>query len=251
MHPIALARDIEKAFLMVSVTKGDQDVLRFLWVDDVLKESPEVVTMRFKRVVFGVSLSPFLLNTTIKHHMEQYRSVDSGHVEKFPHSIYVDDDTFGGKGVDETYNLYLFLKIRLAEGGFNLQRFVTNSPELRRRITEHESCLENDAVKPTVVEEDESYAKNALGSKQEVLTGEQKILGIHWNFTEDTLKFDLSYIVGSAEGLSPTKRSVISMATKFYDPLGVVSLALYSLRCCFNNSVRPSWTGMSQCLGSY
>ena len=101
MYPIALAGDIEKAFLMVSVTKRDQDVLRFLWVDDVIKESPEVVTMRFKRVVFGVSSSPFLL----KHHMEQYRSVDSGHVEKFLRSIYVDDVTFGGKGVDETYNL--------------------------------------------------------------------------------------------------------------------------------------------------
>ena len=59
---------------------------------------------------------------------------------------------------------------------------MTNSPELRRGITDHESCLENDVVKPTVVEEDESYAKNALGSKQEVLTGEQKILGIRWNF---------------------------------------------------------------------
>ena len=236
---------------MVSITKGDQDVLRFLLVDDVFKESPEVVTMRFKRVVFEVSSSPFLLNATIKHRMEQYRSVDSGHVEKFLRSIYVNDVTFGGKGVDETYNLYLFLKIRLAEGGFNLRKFVTNSPELRRRNTDHESCLENDAVKPTVVEEDESYAKNALGSKREVPTGEQKILGINWNFMEDTLKFDLSYIAGSAEGLSPTKRSVVSMATRFYDPLGVVSSCTYSLRCCFNNSVRPSWTGMSQCLESY
>ena len=90
MYPIALAGDIEKAFLMVSVTKRDQDVLRFLWVDDVFKELPEVVTMQFKRVVFGVSSSPFLLNSTIKHHMEQYRSVDSGHVEKFLRSIYVD-----------------------------------------------------------------------------------------------------------------------------------------------------------------
>ena len=233
VHPIALAGDIEKAFLMVSVTKRDQDVLRFLWVDDVFKESPEVVTMQFKRVVFGVSSSPFLLNGTIKRHMEQYRSVNSGHVEKFLRSMYVDAVTFGGKGVDETYNLYLFSKTRLAEGGFNLRKFVTNSPELRRRITDHVSCLENDAVKPTVVEEDESYAKNALGSKQEVLTGEQKILGIHWNFMEDTLKFDLSYIAGSVEGLSPTKSSVVSMATRFYDPLGVVSPCTVQFKVLF------------------
>ena len=167
VHLIALAGDIEKAFLMVSVTKRDQDVLRFLWVDDVFKESPEVVTMRFKRVVFGVSSNLFLLNATIKHHMEQYRLVNSGHVEKFLHSIYVDDVTFGGKGVDETYNLYLFLKIRLAEGGFNLQKFVTNSLELRKKIKDHESCLEDDVVKLAVAEEDESYTKNAFGVKTE------------------------------------------------------------------------------------
>ena len=37
---------------------------------------------------------------------------------------------------------------------------------------------------------------------------------------EDTLKFDLSYIAGSAEGLSPTKRSVVSMATRAIEKVG-------------------------------
>jgi len=37
MHRIALAADIEKAFLMVSVATHEKDVLRFLWVDDIKK----------------------------------------------------------------------------------------------------------------------------------------------------------------------------------------------------------------------
>ena len=68
---MALTGDIEKAFLMVGMAEEDRDVLRFLWVDDINKPSPEIVVLRFTRVVFGVSSSPFLLNATIKHHIER------------------------------------------------------------------------------------------------------------------------------------------------------------------------------------
>jgi hypothetical protein len=69
-YKTALAGDIEKAFLMVSVARVDRNVLRFLWFDDVWIEHPKVITLRFTRVVFGVSSSPFLLNATIRHHIE-------------------------------------------------------------------------------------------------------------------------------------------------------------------------------------
>ena len=58
-HKIAMAADIEKAFLMVSMVESDRDVLRFLWVKDVKKASSEVVILRFTRVVFEFLLAPF------------------------------------------------------------------------------------------------------------------------------------------------------------------------------------------------
>ena len=69
----ALAADKEKAFLMVAVDEKDHDVLRFLWVKDVTQNPPEICVMKFTRVVFGVSSSPFLLNATINHHLEQFK----------------------------------------------------------------------------------------------------------------------------------------------------------------------------------
>ena len=48
---IASTVDIEKAFLMISVAPHDSDVLRFLWIDDILKSTPSIQTFRFTRVV--------------------------------------------------------------------------------------------------------------------------------------------------------------------------------------------------------
>ena len=68
-YKIALAADIEKAFIIISV---DDRVLRFLWLDDITKTEPVIREFRFTRVVFGVSSSPFLLNATIKFHSESF-----------------------------------------------------------------------------------------------------------------------------------------------------------------------------------
>lgn len=88
-HRIALTGDIEKAFLMVRVAESDRDSLRFLWVDDVCKTEPKILPLRFTRVVFGVTSSPFLLNATVKHHIERYRNNDPMFVEKILNSTYV------------------------------------------------------------------------------------------------------------------------------------------------------------------
>ena len=90
-HPIPLTADIEKAFLIVSIAEQDRDVLRFLWFDNVLLEKPATIELRFARVVFGVSASPFLFNATVKHHLEMYLDTRSETVTALLQSIYVDD----------------------------------------------------------------------------------------------------------------------------------------------------------------
>ena len=129
-YKTALAADIEKAFLMISVARPDRDVLRFLWIDDVNKKVPNLVTLRFTRVVFGVSSSPFLLNATIKHHLEKYKDAEAEFVKMFTRSIYVDDVTCGAKDDDSAFDLYVKSKKIMAEGGLNLRKFVTNSSSL-------------------------------------------------------------------------------------------------------------------------
>lgn len=58
-HREALAGDIEnEAFLNVSVAEEDRDVLRYLWFDDVKKEYPEIIVLRFAQVVFRGIVKP-------------------------------------------------------------------------------------------------------------------------------------------------------------------------------------------------
>ena len=136
-YRVALVGDIEKAFLMVHIAEEDRDVLRFLWVKDTDKAEPDVV-LRFSRVVFGLSSSPFLLNATTKHHIGKYEQCDPSFTQKFLESIYVDDLTSGDSHVDRTFELYVKSKLRLKEAGFNLQKFVTISVELHERIEKNE-----------------------------------------------------------------------------------------------------------------
>ena len=56
----------------IKIDSEHRDVLRFLWVDDVNKESPEIRLIRYRGVVFGVNASPFILNSTIRHHVNTF-----------------------------------------------------------------------------------------------------------------------------------------------------------------------------------
>jgi len=46
-YPVAWTADIEKAFLMISMSPEDCDVLRFLWVDNPHDSNPNIVVYRF------------------------------------------------------------------------------------------------------------------------------------------------------------------------------------------------------------
>ena len=120
--------------------------------------------LRFARVVFGVSSSPFLLNATMKYHMDKYRALDRQFVEKFECSIYVDDLTFGDNNERDALQLYKKVKEWFVDEAFNLHKFHTNCRELQRKIDAQENKVEVSTADEQSTAMDLSYAKDMVGT---------------------------------------------------------------------------------------
>ena len=216
-YRVALVADIEKAFLMISVDEADRDVLRFIWVDDINSDTCNLKIYRFTRVVFGVSASPFLLNATIRFHLEKHVDTNKAVVTRLLHSTYVDDIISGANTEEEAFNLYVGAKAIFQKEGFNLRKFLTNSHHLQNRNNQREK-EKNAGVAPG----DTIGARVNPGTSQ-TPCGEHKVLGVSWDPDSDQLIFDITSLAHLAQSLHPTKRSLIGLIGKFYDPLGFLS----------------------------
>ena len=87
-------------------------------------------------------------------------------VETFACSIYVDNVTFGVNDDDSTFDLYTKAKRILADGGFNLRKFVSNLQELQQRIELMEGEMMTNECQGAIIDEDKTYTKDVLGSRQ-------------------------------------------------------------------------------------
>ena len=124
LHNSGFIADVEKAFLMISICKHDRDVLCFLWVKDPHQEPLDIQVLRFKRVTFGVTASPFLLNATMRYHIESFKPFKHVLVNKLLHSVYVDDVVCGSESMEESLQTFEQFQDMLATGGFNLRKYV-------------------------------------------------------------------------------------------------------------------------------
>ena len=183
--------DIENGFLMVSVDKEDCHVLQFLWVDDPIDENPEPVELRFTRVVFQVSSSPFLLNATIQYHLENTLDAKVSLIRKHSRSFYVDDLIADASREEEAYHLYRSAKDVMKVSGFNLMKFVSNFTSLQDKIEGDEESDEHTRLCRNVTEADETYAESNLCPGQRVRLGEKNVLGVCWDIASDRLVMSL------------------------------------------------------------
>ena len=229
---VVLVGDIEKAFLNVEVDVQDRDCLRFLWMEKP-PDLSHIVVYRFCRVVFGVNASPFLLNATIRHHIKKYEECDPGFVQRLLDSFYVDDLVGGGAKSTEVVELYRKTSDRMADGGFNLRKWLTNDPQVRAKI-ETDAKVDNGQVK--VSEEDLTYAKSSVG--MQLGCKGQKVLGLAWDYEADVISFDLTEIADRAKGLPATKRNTLRLLAGIFDPLGIMGPVTVSAKIMFQDVCR-------------
>ena len=138
-------------------------------------------------------------------------------------SFYVDDVITGAFTEGEVFSLYQVAKEILKGGGFNLRKFSTNAFMLQMKIDSCESLCQGKETVSVPVPVEETYTSTVLGPIQRVRSGERKVLGVRWNNSADQLVMDLKEIASTAALLDPTKRAIVSLVGRFYDPLGLLS----------------------------
>ena len=75
-----------------------------------------------------------------------------------------------------------------------------------------------------MTEEDESYAKTVTGPSIDTKgKSTVKVLGSVWNTSSDRLEFNHSDLAKQARLLPPTRRSLLKISAKIFDPLGLLS----------------------------
>eukprot|EP00794_Sanderia_malayensis_P015519 gene15519-biopygen11979 len=211
MKPIAMTADIEKAFLQIQIHESDKDKLRFLWFDDVSKPNPSIIELRHKRLVFGLTSSPSILGETIRKHVAQYEN-RFPEVCKVLNRLYADDMSCVATTKQEALEIYETSKMILAEGGFNLRKWASNDKDLIKEIHNREQ-RDNDVSSKSELNETATKHESQRNTK---------ILGMNWNNDLDVFYYDLKGIVEFAEMLPKTKRSLLKIAAKIFDPLSLV-----------------------------
>ena len=150
-------------------------------------------------------------------------------------SIYVDDLNSGADNTPEALHQYSRVKEIMHQGGFNMRKWKTNCPELAQviRETENEVSSTQDA---TTTETTMSYAKQVLGSQPD----DEKVIGVTWNNSSDTLVFRLDKMVNcEPELLQPiTKHDLLSSTAKIYDPMGLISPVVLMMKVLFQETCK-------------
>ncbi|XP_018347285.1 PREDICTED: uncharacterized protein LOC108751546 [Trachymyrmex septentrionalis] len=195
-HRFVYSADIAKMYRQILIDTRDIDLQRILW-----RRSPAeaINEYQLRTVTYGTASAPFLALRVLK----QLADDEGG---SFPlgrrallTSMYIDDALFGADSVPQIRLIRDQLVALLNRGHFELRKWASNAPELLCDIDPHNHGL---AVGKTI-EIDDSV----------------KILGITWLPALDCYRF----VVARQEIPVPTKRKVLSVISRLFDPLGFLS----------------------------
>ncbi|XP_037941449.1 uncharacterized protein LOC119674385 [Teleopsis dalmanni] len=193
--PIALTADICKMYRCVRITPPDNFLQCILWRNDY--QEPLKV-YKLDTVTYGTKPAAFLA-------VRAMQQLAADEAENFPlgsritlRDFYIDDLITGGSSEHEVLNIMRQTSSLLSKGNFKLRKWSSNQSSVLNDIPEVDR---------------EPVLKFDDGSEF------TKILGLLWNPTNDNFFFSFT----SQQNIKNiTKRSILSLIARFYDPLGLI-----------------------------
>ena len=105
------------------------------------------------------------------------------------------------------------IKLRFLDASFNVRKWKTNSLELQNYIDKMER-----SISPS----------SEIQNKDKT-----KMSGIKWDTINDYLIYSFEDLVESFKSVLPTKRSILGLTAKFYDPVGLIQPVSIKLKLLF------------------
>ena len=173
----------------MGLDETDRDYTRFLWLSDPKDSESDFQLYRFKSVLFGSASSPFMLNATLQHHLDKFKSPMAIDMKD---NLYVDNII---SGVSEETLAIKYYKEARSSMKFNSRSWVSNSNRVQAL-----------AMNDEVADKDSTV----------------NILGLRWNLSSDTITFAMKYIAPDV-GSTNTKREVLQQSSRLYNPLGFLA----------------------------
>ncbi|GBN07343.1 hypothetical protein AVEN_96605-1 [Araneus ventricosus] len=187
-HIFAFTADIRQMYRKINIDESQRKLQRILWKEDVNKP---IKTYQLNTVTYGTVSAPYLAMRTLKQ-----ISIDEG--KNFPiaasvlcNDFYMDDVLSGANTLEAAKTLQHQLIDILKTAQMSLHKWCGNTSEL---------------IPTTENEYDFSS------------TDEIKTLGITWKARTDCFTFKVKV----EQNAHPTKRSVLSIIARLFDPLGLL-----------------------------
>ncbi|GFU46779.1 integrase catalytic domain-containing protein [Trichonephila clavipes] len=190
-HKFAFTTDIQNMYKQILINPDQQDLQRIIWKHGL---DAEILTYRLKTVTYGLSIAPFLAIRTQQQLAKDEKSRFPLASETLLYDTYMNDIVSGTPDLETAQQLQSQLKDALQSCGMNLHKWSSNSPELLNS----------------------SFSSDVKHSFSTVIDLSVKTLGISWKPFEDCFVFK---VFVSAKHIY-TKREVLSVIAKLYDPLG-------------------------------
>jgi hypothetical protein len=196
---ILIVGDIDAAFLQIGLNEEDADKLFFYWVRQEVSSDGEITwcaeLYRFKRLPWGLNVSPFLLLFVLSNHLMTYAK-DGEEIEiskKIIENLYMDDLIRTFNDVKSAVKETRYAIKTLAAAKFPLRKLNSNNEEVKRLL----GILENDPL-----------ASN-------------RVLGFLYDSETDSLRPDVAALKKLEKLNYLTPRLALRAHSIVFDPLGL------------------------------
>lgn len=195
MFSIAVTADIEKMYFQIKLDAKHHAFQRIIYRFDI---NSKFNTYEFNRISFGISSSPYLAMRVIRQLAADNRITYPLAAYEVENHMYMDDYVCSFDNIDIVEKTYKEMTTMLQSGGFNLVKWISNSPEIMNIIPQSH--------------------RNNQNINFDADSNNTKIIGMQWNPKQDKFQFKIN-----ANLFKCTKRSILSVTARLFDPLGLIS----------------------------